>query len=113
MTHSPDLNPLDISGTQGGCIVSLLIQPRASKNELVGILNGNLKVRLTSPPIDGAANSLCIEFFARILKTSRSRIQIVAGAASRHKRLSIEGVSPEEFRAAIIHSMSTDTKRRS
>jgi uncharacterized protein len=113
MTHSPDLNPIDISETPGGCIVSLLIQPRASKNELVGILNGNLKVRLTSPPVDGAANSLCIDFFAKILKTPRSRIQIVAGAASRHKRLGVEGVSPEEFRTAITRSISADTKRRS
>jgi uncharacterized protein (TIGR00251 family) len=76
-------------------------------------LNGHLKVRLTSPPVDGAANSLCIEFFAKILKIPRIRIQIVAGAAARHKRLSVEGVSPEEFRTAITHSISADTKRRS
>ena len=49
-----------------GTVVSLYIQPRASKNEVIGEQNGALKVRLTSPPVEGAANKLCCEFMAKL-----------------------------------------------
>lgn len=112
MTRSPEPIPFDIIRTEKGCIVKLLVQPRASRNELVGPLNGFLKVRLTSPPVEGAANDLCIEFFAKLLKLPRNKIQIIAGAASRHKRLCIEGVSPEELLIAITPFITEEMTRK-
>ena len=54
---------------QGIIYLRLYIQPRASKNEIAGIYNGTaLKIRLTAPPVEGAANLACIEFIADILK---------------------------------------------
>jgi uncharacterized protein (TIGR00251 family) len=72
-----------------GIILSLHIQPRASKNEICGVQDNSLKIRLTSPPVDGAANKLCREFLAGLFKVSKSAVEIISGETSRHKRVRI------------------------
>jgi hypothetical protein len=84
-----------------GVTIDLHVQPRASKNEIVGVQGEELKVRLTSPPVEGEANRLCIEFFAKLLKVPKSTVELVAGEKSRHKRLLIRGVAAEEVRRAL------------
>lgn len=82
---------------KSGCLyVHIHVQPRASRNEIIGIHGESLKVRLTSPPVEGAANSLLVEFMAKKLGVSKSKIEIVSGEKSRHKTLRIEGVSKKE-----------------
>lgn len=70
-----------------GVQLDLFVQPRASKNQVVGLQGDELKVRLTSPPVDGAANKLCVQYFSKLFKIPKSNIEIVAGETSRHKRL--------------------------
>ena len=65
----------------------VLVQPKSSKNEIVGLHDGTLKVKLTAPPVDGAANKLCIKFLAKQLGTAKSNIDIVSGETGRHKQL--------------------------
>jgi hypothetical protein len=84
-----------------GVVIHLLIQPRASKNEVVGTQGGELKVRLTSPPVDGAANRLCCEFIAKRLGLAKSAVTLEAGATSRHKRLFLPGADAAEVLAAL------------
>ncbi len=75
---------------QRGSALTLRITPRASKNEIVGILNdGTIKVHLTAPPADDKANQALITFLARILDVARSRIDIVAGTSGRDKLVSV------------------------
>ena len=74
-----------------GIILNLHIQPRASKNEVCGIQGDALKIRLTSPPVDGAANKLCCEFLAKLFHVSKSSVEIISGETSRHKRVKIIG----------------------
>jgi uncharacterized protein (TIGR00251 family) len=50
-----------------------------------------LKIRLTSPPVDGAANKLCREFLADLFKVPKSAVEIISGETSRHKRVKISG----------------------
>jgi uncharacterized protein (TIGR00251 family) len=76
--------------TDNGVIIRLFVQPRASKNQLAGIVEDELKVRLTSPPVDGAANALCIKYFAKLLGIAKSELELVAGEKSRHKRLLVK-----------------------
>lgn len=76
-----------------GVIIRIHLQPRASKTEICGIQGDELKVRVTSPPVDDAANRLCIEFFARSFKLPRSAVTIISGHKSRHKRVLVSGVS--------------------
>lgn len=75
-----------------GVLIRLFVQPRASKNEVVGALGEELKIRLTSPPVEGAANRLCCEFVAKRLGIAKGQVDLVAGETSRHKRLLVHGV---------------------
>ncbi len=84
-----------------GIILSLHIQPRASKNEICGVQDTALKVRLTSPPVDGAANKLCREFIADLLGVSRSSVDIISGETSRQKRVRIISSNPEQLKKII------------
>ena len=84
-----------------GTIVSLHIQPRASKNEIIGVQGEALKVRLTSPPVEGAANKLCCEFIAKQCGVAKQTISIQSGEKSRKKRLLISGVKSDAVQAAL------------
>ena len=84
-----------------GLVVSVYVQPRASKNQMCGIQGEELKIRLTSPPVDGAANKLCREFVADLFDVSKSSVAIISGETSRHKRLKITGVNPGQFDTCI------------
>lgn len=82
-------------------VLSVYVQPRASKNQLCGIQGEELKIRLTSPPVDGAANKLCQEFIADLFNVSKSSVEIISGKTSRHKRLRITGNHSGQFNTQI------------
>ena len=73
-----------------GVEVFLYIQPRASRNKIIGLQGGELKVALTAPPVDGAANKACCLFIAKLCSLPRSCVKIIYGETSRHKRLLLE-----------------------
>ncbi|MBI2354617.1 MAG: YggU family protein [Deltaproteobacteria bacterium] len=77
--------------TADGIILGLHVQPRASRNEVCGVQDNALKIRLTSPPVDGAANKLCRELLADLFHVPRSAVEIVSGENSRHKRVRVSG----------------------
>lgn len=79
--------------TDEGIIINLHVQPRASKNEICGIQDQALKIRLTSPPVDGAANKLCCEYLAKLFGVSKSSVELISGETSRHKRVRITGAN--------------------
>jgi len=81
--------------------LSLHIQPRASKNEVCGIQANALKLRLTSPPVDGAANRLCREFIADLFDVSKSSVEIISGETSRFKRVRILCNDLERLRRVV------------
>ena len=98
MTSDPR-EGLKITETPGKVVFSVHIQPRASRNELCGVQGDELKLRITSPPVDDAANRLCVEFLAKKLGVSKWGVSIIAGAKSRHKTIRVEGISREEVLA--------------
>ncbi len=81
-----------------GVSFEVRVQPRSSKTEISGIQDGVLRVRLTSPPLDGAANKQCIELLSRKMKIPKRAIRIASGAKARSKRLKILGLGVEEMR---------------
>ncbi|WP_321530733.1 DUF167 family protein [uncultured Desulfuromonas sp.] len=81
--------------------IALFVQPRASKNSLCGLQGDELKVRLTSPPVEGAANKLCCTFFAKLLGVSKSSVTLIRGDKSRHKQIVVEGVSLDEVKQRL------------
>ena len=87
--------------TAAGVELQLLVQPRASRDQLVGVLGDALKVRLAAPPVEGAANAACCAYFAKLCSLPKGRVTLVAGETSRHKRLLLEGAEPAAVAAAI------------
>jgi len=73
--------------TDAGVEIFLYLQPRASRNKVVGLQGDELKVSLTAPPVDGAANKACCAFLAKLCSLPRGCVKIISGDASRHKRL--------------------------
>lgn len=74
-------------------ILRVVIQPRASKDEIVGPQGDELKIRITAPPLDGKANAHLIKFLAKIFKLAKSHIIIESGETGRHKRIRLCSVS--------------------
>jgi uncharacterized protein (TIGR00251 family) len=81
--------------------LSIRIQPRASKNEIVALAGGGLKIRLTAPPVDGAANEALVKFLADTLSIPKSNVEIVSGHTSKNKIVKISGISKEEARRML------------
>jgi uncharacterized protein len=69
------------------------VQPRASKTEVSGVHGDALKIRLSAPPVDGAANAALIEFLAELFAVPRRAVMILAGESSRVKIIEIEGIT--------------------
>jgi uncharacterized protein (TIGR00251 family) len=78
-----------------GVLLHVIIQPRASRNEITGVQQQALKIRLTAPPVEGAANKECLKFLADALGTSPSQLQIISGRKARRKTILIRGLPPQ------------------
>ena len=79
-------------------VVQLHIQPGARKTEVAGLHGEALKIRLAAPPVDGRANDCLLAFVAEHLGITRSRVELLSGAASRAKRLRLYGMASEAAR---------------
>jgi uncharacterized protein len=71
-------------------ILYVQIQPKSSKDEVVGMLGGNLKIKITAPPIDGKANEHLCRFIAKVFDVSKSQVSILKGETSKIKTLLIK-----------------------
>jgi uncharacterized protein len=83
--------------TSGGTLLSVKLQPRASKNEIGGLLGGELKIKVTAPPVDAAANEALIKLLAEKLDCARTRVELIRGHTSRHKTLLLHGFKPDQI----------------
>lgn len=91
----------DVVEEPEGVVVSVRVQPGARRTEVAGRLGGALRVRLAAPAHDGLANEALIEFMARLFDLRPREVAIRSGSASRHKRLTLRGVSPERARSVL------------
>lgn len=78
--------------------ITIKVKPRASRDKIEGWQEDSLQVRLTSPPVEGAANAALIKLLARKTGVARSRISIITGEKGRSKVLEFEGITSEELR---------------
>lgn len=79
------------------------VQPRASKDEITGVIAGALKIRLQAPAVENRANEALVEFLAHLLKTPKSAVRILAGDRSRTKRIEIRGVTKQQILGLLAH----------
>ena len=88
---------------KGGSVTfTVRVIPRASKTEIVGEHDGAVKVRLSSPPVDGAANEDLVKLFAKRLKVARSDVGILSGQTSKTKQIRISGVTAAELQNLVV-----------
>ena len=95
---------VELKTTDDGLLLKVYVQPKSSRNQIAGDYRGALKLKITSPPVDGAANKTCTRFLAKLLGVSPSRLEIVSGHASRTKRLLIRADTAEasEIKQTIL-----------
>jgi len=79
--------------------VSVHVQPRASRSEIVGLHGAALKVRLQAPPVDGAANEALVALLAERLGVTRRSVRVVSGLSSRAKTVEVDGTTEAAVRA--------------
>jgi hypothetical protein len=84
-----------------GVLLSLKVQPRASSNAVTGPAGNELRVRVTAPPVDAAANEALVRFLAEQLGCPRNRVELVRGHVSRHKVVKIHGLPAEGIVARL------------
>jgi uncharacterized protein len=87
---------LEISSRDGAVIFQVRVQPRASRDEIAGVIAGALKVRLQAPALEDRANLALCEYLAVLLKTPKSAVRILSGDRSRIKRIAVRGVTETE-----------------
>ena len=92
---------MGITEKDGSITAHVQVVPRASRSEIVGFHAGALKVRLTSPPVDNAANLELIKLLAKTFRVSKSQIEIVSGQTSRSKKIRIAGITQSELTAVL------------
>ena len=101
-----------LTDTPAGAVLALRIIPRASKNAIQGVHGDSLKIRLSAPPVDGAANAALIEFLADTLALPRARIQLLSGATARTKRVLLAGLTAAAIQSHI-HAGTQEGKQNS
>ena len=84
-----------------GVVLTVRVVPRSSRNQVVGTENGALKIKLTAPPVEGAANAALIEFIAEWLSVRKSAVTIISGDKARHKVVRVSGVTAEQVKACL------------
>jgi uncharacterized protein (TIGR00251 family) len=78
-----------------GVLVAIKLQPRASKNEIGDALGNELRIKVTAPPVDAAANEALVRLLADTLDCPRNRLELLRGKTSRHKTVKIFGLKAE------------------
>ena len=80
-----------------GVLLSVKLQPRASANEIGDALGNELRIKVTAPPVDAAANEALVKLLARHLDCPRNRVELMRGHTSRHKTIKLHGLTPEDI----------------
>jgi uncharacterized protein (TIGR00251 family) len=89
--------------TKDGVFLSVKLQPRASRNQIGPAHGAELKISVTAPPVDSAANEALVRFLADELDCSRGQVELVRGETSRHKSILIHGLTS----AQILQKLSS------
>lgn len=87
-----------VTESHGRVRFSVHIQPRASTSGIVGVHGDALKVRISAPPVDGAANDALVKFLSDLFAVARRDVRIVAGETSRSKIVEVDGITERAVR---------------
>ncbi|MFN8592486.1 MAG: DUF167 domain-containing protein [Thermomicrobiales bacterium] len=96
MSQLPEIGEV-VSPHPRGSVIRIIVVPRGSRNQIEISDHGLLRIRVTAPPVDGAANAAVIKVLAEAIDVSRSRLSILTGEHSRHKQILVDGLTPEQL----------------
>lgn len=89
----------------GVVLIDIYVQPKSSRNMVVGLHDEAVKVAITAPPVDGKANKAVGVFLAAFFHLSKSSVQIHSGHQSRKKRFALSGLSEEEVQRRVLEAI--------
>ncbi|HWX19634.1 MAG TPA: DUF167 domain-containing protein [Candidatus Binatia bacterium] len=88
--------PAFLRAQPDGALLAIKLQPRASVNQFGEPLGAELRIKVTAPPVDAAANEALVRFLAETLDCPRNRVELLRGHTSRHKTVKLHGLSAED-----------------
>lgn len=91
------MEALEVQRTREGLTIRLRVSPKASRDKVGGVHDGALRVAVTAPPVDGAANAAIVKLLAKALGVGKGALSIVRGQSGRDKLLAVAGLEPEEL----------------
>lgn len=94
-----------VNETADGLVLRLYIQPKASRDALVGVHGDEIKVAITAPPVDGQANAHLVKFLAKQFRVAKGQVVIEKGELGRHKQVKI--VNPQHIPTPVAELMSS------
>jgi uncharacterized protein (TIGR00251 family) len=92
---------ISLKESKKGLTFDIQVIPHASRTEIVCIQDGALKIKVTAPPIEGAANEACIKLLAGELELKKSQMEIFSGAKSRKKTVMVKNISKTDLEVRI------------
>ena len=87
--------------------IYIRVYPNADRNEIVNLIDGVLRVRISAPPVKGKANAELIAFLSRLLGINKGNISIIRGQASRDKLVVINGLGQESVSKLLLKRKDT------
>ena len=99
--------PPYIAAAGGGTRIDVFVQPRVAKDAIVGVHGAALKLKVKAPPLDGRANEAAANLVARLLDLAPSKVSVVGGHSSRHKRLEVADTAPEMVACELERVLSS------
>jgi len=97
-----DLPEWLIAGNSGSTMIQLKVLPNAKRTGLTAITADRVKLKLSSPPVEGKANAQLCKFLAKQLGVSKAAIRIISGETSRLKTVSVRGTTPGDIRERLL-----------
>ena len=101
------MTPFRVTAKDGRVRFAVRVQPRAANSEITGIHGDAMKIRLTAPPVDGAANEELVAFLSKVFVVARKSVRILAGESSRSKIVEIDGITER-----AVHDVVSEGPRR-
>ena len=101
-------NMVRLRESKKGLTFDIQVIPHASRAEIAGVQEGAFKVKVTAPPVEGAANEACIKLLAKELGLKKSQMEISSGAKSRKKTVLIKDISKAELETEINNICKTN-----
>ena len=96
-----------VRDTPGGVLLTVRVIPRARRSELAGTRGDALLVRLSAPPVDGAANAALLEFLSTLFDVPRARLTIASGSRSRDKVVRLDGLTADAVARVVADARAS------